>query len=161
MLSEMRSEVRQELDRCVTKRPPVLRRADVEDALFATDLPAVASQETVMAFTKAMKRLGWQVRPAVIWLHLDKTVPVPPAREVRADGEMGCCLSLLQRHPKGVQDEKAVRLLCKAGEQNAMVLEKVCAGLHRQWAEKLRLGQPLPGLLMPYLQEAIWEVQQK
>lgn len=162
MLNELRQEVQRELARCQVKRTPVLRRSDMPDMLLACDLPAVAAPAETAAFTRNMERQGWRVRPAVVWLLLDRPVPVPARDDtVNAAGETGCCLSLLQRHPDAVQDDDAVRAVVKAAEQNPAALERVCARLHADWAERLRLGQPLPGLLLPYLQAAVKEVSEK
>lgn len=158
MMTELRSEVRAALDECQTERPAVLRRSDLPDMLLATDLPAVADAQTVAAFTAAMEAKGWTVRPAVIWLLLDKPVPQPAGGDVQAEGEAGCCLSLLARHPDAETDAAAIRAIVKAAEQNAMALEKVCARLHADWAERLRLGGALPGLIRPYLEQAVKEV---
>ena len=159
MMTPMREEIRLELDRCQVKRPPVIRRSDSADALLACDLPAVASPETVTAFTIAMERRGWTVRDAFIFLLLDKPVPVPPGGAVDAAGDTACCLALLERHPNQITDPALIRAVVKAAEEGPRPLERLCCRLHAEWAEKLRLGQPLPGALLPYLQQAAKEVQ--
>ena len=159
MLGEMRREVREELDRCPVSRPAVLRRSDLPDALLACDLPTVADEATVAAFIASMEERGWTVRRAVIWLILDKPVPAPtcPETPVTATGEAANVISLLERHQNDVQDVEAVRAVVKAAEAGPRNLERLCRQLHGAWAEKLRLDQPLPGALLPYLYEATKE----
>ena len=159
MLGEMRREIREALDRCETRRPAVLRRAELPDALLACDLPTVADAETVCAFIAAAEARGWTVKLASGWLMLDKPVPVPAYPEVRtaAVGEAANVISLLERHPNEVQDPDAVRAVVKAAEAGPAYLERLCRQLHGAWAEKLRLDQPLPGALLPYLYEATKE----
>lgn len=162
MLKELRAEVRAELDKLEAKRSPVLRRSELPDALLACDVPTVCTPEVTEAFARALEAKGWTVRRAVIWLMLDKPVPMPaPDMSVKGEGEVACCISLLERHPSLVPDAKAVRAICKAAEQNPMALRRVCAALHAEWAEKLRLDETLPGGVLPYLQTAVKEVEQK
>ena len=87
--------------------------------------------------------------------------------------ETACCASLLERHPAKGQGRTAEReagtaaereagtddpdggfpgadaqaagiALVKAGEEGAKALRQVCARLHRDWAARLRKGEPLP-----------------
>ena len=69
--------------------------------------------------------------------------------------EAACCLSLLERHagtacgaPEAVQ-----RTLIKAGEEGGKAYETACAELHREWAERLRRGEPLPAVSRRYFGE--------
>lgn len=162
MLKAMRHEVQEAMAGYAVKRTPTVRRSDREDMLLACDLPSVASETDVQAFTAAMEAAGWTVERVVMWLLLDKTVPMPvPDSSVRAEGQAACCISLLERHPSAVNDERAIRAVVKAGEKGMHELQRVCLRLHAEWAEKLARGELLPGKVLPYLQAAVKEATDK
>lgn len=156
MLSALRREVNACLLEIPALRKPALRRSDEPDALLATDLPLCAEESAVADFTARMEAQGWTVRPHRRWLLLDAPVPVPDAPvPALAPAEALCCLSLLQRHPGGEAPRDGVRLIVKAAEAGPDPFERLCQRLHRDFARALRLHQPLPGGLLPYLCRAI------
>lgn len=135
-----------------THRKPALRRSDDPQALLATDLPLAADADAVARFVRAAEAEGWTVRPSKGWLLLDHPVPVPMTDACRViDGEAGCCVSLLLRHPGGEACAEDVRELVKAQEAGGDRVERLCARWHGEWAARLRLHQPLPAGLLPYL----------
>lgn len=152
MLTALRREVQAVLADMPVTRKPALRRSDAPDALLATDLPITADEETVQRFIGRMSEKGWRVWRHGSWLLLDAEIPVP-ADDVpeTMEGELGCCISLLVRHPGGEKDEIALRALVKAAERGSAALEICCKGLHASWAAALREHRNLPGGLLPYL----------
>ena len=81
-----------------TLRRPALRRSEDANALFATDLPLLADAAD---FCRLAEKHGWRTWMQGGWLLLDK-LPNPPDMPTKipdAPGELGCCLSLLARHP--------------------------------------------------------------
>lgn len=152
MLTALRGEIQAALADVPVTRKPALRRSDDPDALLATDLPLAADEEVVQRFIGRMNERGWRVRRQGSWLLLDAEVPVPDdAVPETLKGELGCCISLLLRHPGGETDRAALRALVKAAEIGFEALEKCCAGLHASWAAALREHRNLPGGLLPYL----------
>ena len=144
MTAGLRETLRQLLDEVCCTRPPALRRSGEEDWLFATDLPQAASPEAVEAFRRAAEEADWRIGERPGWLLLDHDV-IPPEGTfgASAEGETGCCLSLLLRHPGGSSTEKERRALYKASEQRDG-LPRLMAAWHRDWAERLRRGEALP-----------------
>ncbi len=134
------------------KRKPALRRSDLPDALFATDLPLVAEAEAVAAFCAQMAQMGWRTGMHNGWLTLDAPIPVPehviPAAPA---GECGCCISLLLRHPDAAPAEDFIRAVVKAADAGRQPFERLCMSLHGEFAARLRQHAPLPGALLPYL----------
>lgn len=130
-------------------RRAALRRSDLPDALFATDLPLLAQEDDLSAMIAVEVQQGWRVGFLPNgWMTLDHDVPVPEAAvPPMPRGEMGCCLSLLLRHPGGEKDARLIRALAKADEVGAAEVEKLCRGLHRELAQRLRQHVPLPDLL--------------
>ena len=117
-----------------TLRRPALRRSEDANALFATDLPLLADAAD---FCRLAEKHGWQTWIHGGWLLLDK-LPNPPDMPLQipdVPGELGCCLSLLARHPDDTAD----------------------GTLHRDLAARLRTHNPLPGRLLPYLCRAAEE----
>lgn len=152
MLTALRETVRTVLSETPARRKPTLRRSDSPEALLATDLPLVADDPAVEGFIRRMAALGWRVWPVGDWLLLDADVPEPACRvPAYLHGELGCCVSLLRRHPGGETDQEVIRALVKAAESGAPALEKLCARLHAEWAAALREHRNLPGGLLPYL----------
>lgn len=156
MLTALRQEVQQLLATVPTSRRPALRRSDDADALFATDLPLLADATD---FCRLAEQHGWRTRMQSGWLLLDK-LPNPPNLPTTipdAPGELGCCLSLLSRHPDDAADDKLLRALLKAADAGGQAMEKYCRVLHRDLAARLRTHTPLPGALLPYLCRAAEE----
>ena len=137
-----------------TARKPVLRRSLSEDWLYSTDLPAVCDQENLSLFLEKIGNAGWEYTEEKGWILMKKPAVEPP--EGWYDGlfgpEAGCCLSLLDRHEKQASDEAEAiqRMLIKAGEEGERQYEASCAGIHKNWAERLRKGEPLPGINRAY-----------
>ncbi len=157
MLRSLRAQAQEALASVPALRKPALRRSDRADALLATDLPLAAEDAAVEAFRRCMEERGWQVWTEKGWLLMDAPVPAPEALPVSASGELGCCISLLQRHGGGDAPREAIRAIVKAAE--AGQIERLCAQLHREWAAALRLHQPLPGGLLPYLCRAAQDMK--
>lgn len=152
MLRALRQQVQEALYAVPAKRKPALRRADAADALLATDLPLIADQETVQAFIATMEAQNWRVREHNGWLLLDRCVPVLEyGIPGELAGECGCCISLLLRHPEDAQAAMLIRSVVKAADAGRQPFERLCAQLHGEFSTRLRLHQPLPGALLPYL----------
>lgn len=154
MLTEMRREVRALLDGCGATRPPALRRAEDAAHLLATDAPSLLDEVGITRLRKALHAQGYSTELVRGWLLMDKALTLtenvqPP--ETLPAGEAGCVISLLLRHPSDMLDTESVRALAKASEMGIGALERVCAGLHRDFAARLRQGEALPGGLLPYV----------
>lgn len=133
-----------------TLRRPALRRSEDANALFATDLPLLADAAD---FCRLAEKHGWRTWIHGGWLLLDK-LPNPPDMPTKipdAPGELGCCLSLLARHPDDTADGTLLRALLKSADAGDQAMEKYCRMLHRDLAARLRTHNPLPGRLLPYL----------
>ena len=152
MLTALRRTVQAALEELPVTRRPALRRSDDPQALLATDLPLTTDAGTVARFVARLEADGWRVCRRGDWLLLDADVPVPPW-EIPAvlDGEAGCCISLLLRHPGDEADRTVLREIVKAAESGRTALERLCARLHAEWAAALREHRNLPGGLLPYL----------
>ena len=156
MLTPLRAEVNALLAETPVRRKAALRRSDAPDALLATDLPYAAAPADAADFIERAEAAGWAVNRAENgWLLLDKPVPVPVASvPERAEGACGCCLSLLLRHPDDGSARELIRELVRAEEAGNVAFERFCTALHSHLAALLRLRQPLPGALLPYLAHA-------
>ena len=160
MLRALRAQAQNALGSVNVRRKPSLRRSDRPDALLATDLPLAADREAVLYFVERMTAMGWRVWEERNWLFLDVEVPVPQdAACSEAMGELGCCLSLLERHEGSASPQETIRAIVKAAESGT--LERLCAQLHREWAAALRRHEPLPGGLQPYLIRAAKDMQKE
>lgn len=156
MLRALRAEAAAALSACPAWRKPALRRSREADFLLATDLPLAADAAVAEAFIRQMQGRGWRVAARGGWLLLDHALPAPVDPGLTAaPGEMGCALWLLRRHPGGEAPADALRALAKASESGEPALERLCRDWHGTWAASLRLRQPLPGRLAPYLAMAI------
>jgi len=152
MLTALRQQVQSVLYAVPASRKPALRRADAEDALFATDLPLIAEADSVRTFIADMEQHGWTVVELNGWLLLDAAVPVPGyAVPTAPTGECGCCISLLLRHMEDAPAEEHIRAVVKAADAGKQPFERLCGQLHGVFAAQLRQHQPLPGKLLPYL----------
>lgn len=152
MMRTLRACVNECLEGLPVRRRPALRRPDAPDALLSTDLPFAAAEETVAEFMRRMNKIGWKVWPQNGWLLLDAPVPVPESPvPVRLTGECGCCISLLLRHPEDAPAETEIRAIVKAEDAGRQPMERLCGQLHADFAARLRRGEPLPGMLLPYL----------
>ena len=162
MLKALRARVNAVLAETEVRRPPALRRSDVPDALLATDLPVAADAEATKEFIARMTADGWRVWPAVNgWLLLDAEVPMPVGGVCIAEGECACCISLLQRHPDSGEAKVEIRALVKAAEAGAQPFARYCEQLHHHLAARLRQHEPLPGALLPYLQQACLDLHNR
>lgn len=151
MLTMLRAEAQEMLLRVPARRRPALRRTDVPGFLLATDLPLAADEASVTAFTDAMIAQGWRVERQGSWLQLDCPVPVPSYSLPLMQGEAGCCLSLLLRHPEGGDSGEMIRCVVKAADAGRIPFERLCGQLHGELAAMLRQHMPLPDGLIPYL----------
>lgn len=146
----MRQELREMMQILQTDRPPVLRRSRSEDWLYATDFPAVTGRRNLMVFLQKSSNAGWEYTKENGWILMRKPAEEPPEGwYIGLFGqEAGCCLSLLERHKKLATDEPEPlqRMLIKAGEEGEKQYEAACACIHRDWAERLRRGEPLPAV---------------
>ena len=146
----LRTELNNLLAGTSFSRLPALRRSLREDWLYATDLPSLCRAETLRAVRLRLEEAGWETESDSGWLQLRKEVLLP--LEELPDGffgpEAACCRSLLERHPVRGDGypRKAVFLLAKAAEEGPLSYEKACGRLHREWAERLRKNEPLPGI---------------
>ena len=150
----LRKELQELMQIPQTTRKPVLRRSRPDDWLYSTDLPDVCDRETLGLFLETIGNAGWEYTEEKGWILMRKQAGEPP--EGWYDGlfgpEAGCCLSLLDRHKNQASDETEAiqRMLIKAGEEGEKQYEAACAGLHRNWAERLREGKPLPCINRAY-----------
>lgn len=151
MLTILRQEALRGLVQLALQRPAALRRSTVPGFLLATDLPVFAP-EMAGEYTKQMTSQGWTVTLLRGWLFLDRELPVPRTPPMEAGGELGCCISLLERHQGGsMADRQLIRDLALSEEAGEIQVERFAMRLHGELAERLRLHQPLPDGLLPYL----------
>lgn len=153
-MNKLRQELQGILAEIPVRRPPALRRSLLEDWLYATDLPRAAEETAVAAFCRKAEEHGWRTAATDGWIQLDRIPEIIP--EPVFGGPFGteaaCCASLLRRHPGERKAEREIRLLIKAAEEGKEAYEKVCAGLHREWASALRKGEALPALATAYFE---------
>ena len=138
------------------QRKPVLRRSLRDAWLYCTDLPMCAEEDAVAEFRRRADARGWCTERDGNWIQLTREIAAPPGGFF--DGPFGeeaaCCASLLRRQgragPRDAQpdaraDGQLILIrLCKAGEEGPEAYERVCAAIHREWAERLRNRQGLP-----------------
>lgn len=152
MLTDLRRDMQALLAAVPCMRKPALRRCDDPAALLATNLPFVADDAAIAAFVQQAAAAGWQVTERNGWLLLDHPIVPPDVPPAQATGDLACCISLLSRHAQDAGDATAaIRALAKAAETSLTAVEALCRTLHTQWAAALRMRQPLPGALLPYL----------
>ena len=153
-MNALRKELQELMKIPQAARQPVLRRSIAEDWLYATDLPAVCNGESLSLFLDSIRKAGWEYAEEKGWILMRKPADKPP--EEWYDGsfgtEAGCCLSLLERHERQAIDEPETvqRTLIKAAEEGEKKYEAACAAIHREWAERLRRGESLPGIDRAY-----------
>ena len=156
-INALRKELAALLDDSGARRKPALRRSLREDWLYATDYPVLCSGGMPDTLRDRLEAAGWEMVLDGEWLQLRKPAAEPPENwyEGSFGPEAACCLSLLERHagtacgaPEAVQ-----RALIKAGEEGGKAYETACAELHREWAERLRHGEPLPAVSRRYFGE--------
>jgi len=154
----VRNALRKELTEILALLPegrkPALRRSLREEWLYAADVPVISGGDVPAALRKALTGADWEYLQEGDWLQLRKPAYEPPEGWYAGPfgPEAACCLSLLDRHPAR-SDEPAdpvQRKLIKAGEEGKKAYEETCAALHREWAERLRQGRPLPGISSHY-----------
>ena len=155
-MNPYREELRSILDDLETERPASLRRSRTEEWLYATDLPAAASESILAAFISRADQAGWKVKREEGWIQLDRKVsvflPGMIPEEWTAGPAAACCRSLLERHRDHLipSDGGAERMLLKAGEESPESYEEVCRKLHALWAEMLRIHQGIPAVHMSF-----------
>lgn len=156
MLTSLRQQLQQLLLQTPVSRRPSLRRSDRPDALFATDLPLLAEEDDLTAAIAVAVQAGWRISFLPNgWMTLDHDVPAPPLSiPPMSQGETGCCLSLLLRHPDGTAEKEYIRAIVKAADIGPVEVEKLCRIWHGDFAARLRQHQALPDVL-PYLCAAI------
>ncbi len=135
-------------------RPPAVRRSSRREWLYSTDILFLLERVERDSLIKELTLAGWECQEENSWLQMRKEATEPP--EDWYDGpfgpEAGCCSSLLDRHPERTVsiDGSAQRALIKAGEEGVNAYETACLQLHREWAENLRRGEPLPYISRRY-----------
>ncbi len=152
-MTALRQQVQQILAELPLSRRVTLRRPEEPCALLSTNLPFTADEAVQRAYIARMEASGWRVWPQNGWLLMDRPV-LPPDAPVPTNlaGECGCCISLLLRHPQEDGDASdAIRALVKAEDEGRAQTERLCSALHADFAKRLRLRQPLPSDLLPYL----------
>ena len=153
-INALRRELSEKLTAVPTDRPPAVRRSRRDEWLYATDIKLLLSGKAMESLLNELAAEGWEWTEEQGWLLLRKPAEEPP--DGWYDGAFGpeaaCCASLLDRHPgrPGSAAERAQRALIKAGEEGEKAYEAACACLHREWAERLRCGEPLPALSSRY-----------
>ena len=156
-LNALRQELQVLMKKTQTERPPALRRSFHPEWLYATDIPIVCSRTETDLFLELLRETGWEYTEDGRWILMRKTAEEPPENWYTGPfgSEAGCCLSLLKRHPERMTDapEAAQRMLIRAGEEGRRRYEAVCTELHREWAERLRMGKALPALSLYYFSE--------
>jgi len=137
-------------------RKPAIRRSLSEEWIYATDLPAYATEEQMKTARKQLEDAGWENLAEGGWLQLRKAADKPPVGWF--DGPFGpeaeCCRSLLNRHPERRTEgnRKIGYALIRAGEEGAAAYETICRRLHHDWAERLRKRQKLPDISPSYFE---------
>ena len=155
-MNPYREELRSMLARLETQRPATLRRSRSEQWMYATDLPLVASEDVLEAFSGQAHRAGWTTGTDGGWLQLDRPVrELPPGmipEEWKNRPAASCCRSLLERHREHLipSDGQAERMLFKAGEEGPEAYEEACRKLHSRWAEALRAHLGIPDVHMSF-----------
>lgn len=151
-----REELRSILDALETERPAVLRRSRSEEWLYATDLPAAASENTLNDFINRAGQAGWKLVREGGWILLDRKdgvfLPGFIPEECTTGPAAACCRSLLERHRNHLapSDGNTERMLLKAGEESRESYEEACRKLHARWAERLRGHQGIPAVHMTF-----------
>ena len=149
-INALRRELTETIGKACALRPPALRRSREEDWLYATDLPILFDGTVPDEAGRSLKALGWEYAPEREWLQIRKEAPEPPEDWFTGlfGKEAACCLSLLDRHAvqAGRDAATAQYRLIKAGEEGDRAYEAACAIIHREWAERLRQGLPLPAI---------------
>ena len=155
-MNELRRELMKLLSEVKGCRPAALRRSRNPVFLYATDLPQTAEASDVTTFLRSAEKIGWRTADENGWILLDRIPDKKPADSFQgpAGTEARCCAGILRRHPENREDgTREKRILIKADEESAEAYEKACRALHREMAEKLRKGEPLPDLPAEYLKE--------
>ena len=153
-INALRKELQILLGETAATRPPALRRSLMDEWLYATDLPCVCDREELKACLCRLAAAGWECMEDTYWIQMKKSCGEPPENWYNGPfgAEAECCLSLLQRHGNrsSAAPEATQRILIKAAEEGPPAYENACAGLHRSWAERLRLGETLPAVSLNY-----------
>lgn len=136
------------------KRTPALRRCSREAWLYATDASLLVQDGEKDVLEKTLTAAGWEFTEEKGWTLLRKNAAEPPEEWYSGafGPEAACCASLLDRHAGGDFDAagEVQRMLIKAGEKGEKAYEDACRHLHREWAGRLRRGEPLPAVSRRY-----------
>lgn len=148
-MNKLRTTLQEILSGTESFRPAALRRSLRKEYIYATDLPRCAESTAVQDFCRRAELAAWIVCMDGDWIQLDYSGVNP--EDTCFGGPFGreaeCCAELLRRHPNGRKSgENEMRMLIKAGEEGPEAYEKICAGLHREWAAALRRKDLLPDL---------------
>lgn len=162
IMTECRQQLQALLEIPGSTRQAALRRSNDASALFTCDLPVWAPPEMILIIRQRLIHAGWQVWDNRGWWQFF-FLPAPPERvpELQCSSEEGCILSLLRRHPEGTASPEEILALLKALDSPAAQRERYFRELHAAFACRLRLGQPLPGDLLPWLESQLAEARTK
>ena len=153
-MNALRTELNSIISDVPVTRRAAIRRSLEEEWLYATDLPVLCSMEKLEEVQTGLSEAGWEHMIVNGWLQTRKASQEPPEGWFRGPfgTEAACCLSLLQRNVScsNVIPYREETILIRAGEEGAEAYEAACAMLHREWAEKLRMGKPLPSISTRY-----------
>ncbi|MBR5345191.1 MAG: hypothetical protein IK127_05135 [Clostridia bacterium] len=140
MLTRARTEAAELLKGLPVSRSAVIRRAIPDEWMLACDLPQCAEPEIVCEFQAKAVAEGWETELRDGWVLLDKTelLTMPEIPISYPDGEMGCVLSLISRHPEFLKGESLLRNLAKATELSSTAAEIIFKKLHAELATRLR-----------------------
>ena len=150
--------LRTELNRIVSDVPATrraaIRRSLEEEWLYATDLPVLCSGEQLEVLQNRLCEAGWESRIINGWMQTRKASQEPPEGWFCGPfgPEAACCLSILERQEScdSTIPYREETILIRAGEEGAEAYAAACAMLHREGAEKLRMGKPLPSISTRY-----------
>ena len=149
-INALRKELADLLETEQMSRQPAVRRSSRDEWIYATDIPGMLSESALKRIRTALSAAGWESAETGGWLFLRKDAAEPPEGWYTKEfgPEAACCASLLERHEGSPEagTEEIRYMLIKAGEEGAKAYEGACRALHRQWAELLRQGKPLPSL---------------
>lgn len=153
-MNALRAELNEMISCVPVPRRAVIRRSLEDEWLYASDLPVLCSDTDFEEIRGRLCDAGWETMILNGWMQARKASYEPP--EGWFSGPFGpeaaCCRSILERHASDctVAPYREQTILIRAGEEGAEAYEAACAGIHRDWAEKLRLGKALPSVSPQY-----------
>lgn len=152
-MNKLRQEILEILSMTEADRPAALRRSRLEEFLYTTDLPQVASEDTIDVFCREAEKNGWRTKITGSWIQLDRLpdTVIPDFLPDRTCREAECCASLLQRNSgRRRNGDREKRMLLKAAEEGPEAFGKVCGILHGEFAAALRKKEALPDIPAEY-----------